>query len=50
METCLGYFFAETEDEVCKLVELHALVAHNEDPSEYGDADWEYLKTLIRSE
>lgn len=50
METCPGYFFAETEDEVCKLVELHALVAHNEDPSEDGDADWKYLKTLIRSE
>ena len=50
IEACPGYFFAEIEDEVCRLAELHASVAPNEGPSEYSDADWEYLKTLIKSE
>ncbi len=50
MEACPGYLVAETEDEVCKLIELHASVAHNEDPGEYSDEDWKYLKALIKSE
>ncbi len=32
METCPGRFYAETEDELWKHIELHAVVAHNEDP------------------
>ncbi|MCP4008206.1 MAG: DUF1059 domain-containing protein [Proteobacteria bacterium] len=50
MEACPGYLVAETEDEVCKLIELHASVAHNEDPGEYSDEDWKYLKALIKNE
>jgi hypothetical protein len=41
---------AETEDEVWKLMELHASVAHGEDPSAWTDEDRAYLKTLIKAE
>jgi hypothetical protein len=50
METCPGAFVAETEDEILKLVELHASVAHGEDPDEWSDEDRRFLKTLIKSE
>ena len=33
MEACPGHFIAETLDEVWKLMELHATVAHDEDPA-----------------
>ena len=48
METCPGYFVAETEDEIWKLMELHASVAHGEDPGQWSDGDRKYLKTLIK--
>ncbi len=41
---------AATEDEVWKLMELHAVVAHGEDPSSWDDETRHYLKTLIKSE
>ena len=41
---------AETEDEVWQLMELHASVAHGEDPSAWTDEDRAYLKTLIKAE
>ncbi len=50
MEACPGHFIAETEDEVWQLMELHASVAHDEDPSAWSDEDRAYLKTLIKSE
>jgi hypothetical protein len=50
MEACPGRFIAETEDEVWKLMELHASVAHDEDPAAWSDDDRAYLKTLIKSE
>ncbi|MDE0728246.1 MAG: DUF1059 domain-containing protein [Alphaproteobacteria bacterium] len=43
-----GYVAAETEDEVWKLMELHAVVAHGEDPSAWSDDDRAFLKTLIK--
>ena len=49
MEACPGRFVAETEDEVWKLMELHASVAHGEDPAAWSDEDRAYLKTLIKS-
>ena len=49
-ETCPGRFTAETEAEVIKLVELHASVAHGEDPAKWSEDDRAYLKTLIKSE
>lgn len=48
MEACPGHFIAATEDEVWKLMELHAAVAHDEDPSAWSDDDRTYLKTLIK--
>ena len=48
MEACQGYFVAETEDEIWKLMELHASVAHGEDPGQWSDEDRKYLKTLIK--
>jgi predicted small metal-binding protein len=49
MEACPGKVVAETEDEVWKLMELHAKIAHNEDASEWDDETLAYLKTLIKS-
>jgi len=48
MEACPGVVVAETEDEVWKLMELHAVVAHGEDPSKWDDETREYLGTLIK--
>lgn len=50
MEDCPGRVTAETEEEVMKLLELHASVAHGEDPGEWSAEDRAYLKTLIKSE
>ena len=50
MEACPGWFIAQTEDEVWKLMELHATVAHDEDPTAWSEEDKAYLKTLIKSE
>jgi hypothetical protein len=35
MEACPGKVIAETEEEVWKLIELHAKIAHDENASEY---------------
>ena len=48
MESCPGHFVAETEDEIWKLMELHASVAHGEDPGKWSSEDRQYLKTLIK--
>ena len=48
METCPGKVTAATEDEVWKLMELHAVAAHGEDPSSWGDETRQYLGTLIK--
>jgi len=50
METCPARFTVETEDEICKLIELHAAVAHGEDPATWSDQDRAYLKSLVKSD
>ena len=50
MESCPGKVIAETEDEVWKLMELHAVIAHGEDPGSWDDKTRVYLQTLIKSE
>ena len=50
MEACPGQFIAETEGEVWQLMELHATIAHDEDPGAWSDEDKAYLKTLIKSD
>jgi len=49
MEACPGKVIAETEEEVWKLMELHAQIAHDENASEWDDATQAYLKTLIKT-
>ena len=50
MEECPGKVIAETEDEVVKLMEVHATVAHGEDPANWSAEDRAYLTTLIKAE
>ena len=50
MEACPGFVRAETEDEVWQLMELHASVAHGEDPTAWTADDRAQLKTLIKTE
>lgn len=50
MEECPARFRASTEHEVLKLVELHAAVAHGEDPGAWTAEDKALLKSLIKSE
>ena len=49
MEECPGHFVAESEKEIWQLMELHAQVAHGEDPSAWTADDRAALKELIRS-
>lgn len=48
MEACPASVTAQTQEEVWQLMELHAQVAHNEDPAEWDTQTREYLATLIR--
>ena len=48
MEDCPGHFAAETQEELWKLMELHAVVAHGEDPSSWDADTRAYLGTLIK--
>lgn len=48
MEECPASVVAETVDEVWKLMELHAQVAHGEDPTDWDQETRDYLGTLIR--
>ncbi len=48
VEACPGKVVAATKDEVWKLMELHAVVAHGEDPSSWDADTREYLETLIK--
>ena len=48
METCSAKITVETENELWKLVELHALVAHEEDAGKWDDDTRAYLKTLVK--
>ena len=50
MEKCPGRFYADSEKEIWKLIELHAAIAHGEDPAAWTAQDRTFLKTLIRVE
>ena len=47
MEACPANFTAETASEVMKHVELHAEVAHGEDPKQWSQDDRDKLQKLI---
>jgi len=49
MEDCPGKVVAASEEEVWKLMELHAVVAHGEDPSSWDEATRDYLAKLIKT-
>jgi predicted small metal-binding protein len=48
MEMCLGRFEAETEEELWKHIELHASVAHKEDPASWPSEERAKVKALIK--
>ena len=48
METCPASVVAQTKDEVWKLIELHAQVAHGENPADWDRETREYIGTLIK--
>lgn len=50
MGDCPGSFRASTQDEIRRLVELHAAVAHGEDPSVWTAEDRALVNSLIRAE
>lgn len=49
MEDCPGKVVAATEEELWKLIELHAKIAHDEDASEWDDETKGYLKSLFQT-
>ncbi len=50
MEACPAHFHVETKDELWKLIELHASVAHGEDAATWPAEDRARLKALIKTE
>ena len=50
MEACPGKVVAETKDEVWKLMELHAVIAHDENAADWDAETRSYLEALIKEE
>ena len=48
MEACPGLFAAETDAELWQHIQLHASLAHQEDPAKWSPEDRETMKNLIR--
>ena len=48
MENCPGKVTAATEAEVWQLLEMHARIAHGEDPSEWSGEDRKFIGELIK--
>ena len=48
MEACPSSLVAETKVKIWKLMELHALAAHGENPADWDRETREYLGTLIK--
>ena len=49
METCPASIVAETKNEIWKLIELHAQVAHEENSADWDKETRDYLGTLIKA-
>ena len=49
MEACAAKIVVETEEELWKIVELHASIAHGENTKEWSDETRDYLKTLVKT-
>ena len=50
MEACPAHFTTETQEELMKVVELHASVAHGEDSASWSEEEKSYLRSLFKSE
>ncbi len=50
MEACPAHFHTETADELWKVIELHALLAHEENAAEWPAEDIAQLKALITTD
>lgn len=48
MEACPASVVAESKEEVWQLMELHAKVAHGENPADWDSETRDYLGTLIK--
>ena len=48
MEACPASFVTETQEELWKLMELHAAIAHSENPSDWTDDVRDSVGTLIK--
>jgi len=48
MEACPATVVAETEAEIWQLMELHARIAHDENPADWDKGTRDYLGTLIK--
>jgi hypothetical protein len=48
MQACPASFTAETEAELWQHIEMHASVAHQEDPKQWSSEDRQTIKELIR--
>jgi len=49
MDTCPAKFTTESKDELLEHIELHALVTHDEDPSEWPGDERKKIEALIIS-
>ena len=50
LEACPGEFYAATEEELWQHMDLHARLAHQEDPSAWPDHVTALCKGLIRTD
>jgi predicted small metal-binding protein len=50
MEACPAHFHTETKEELWKVIELHAKLAHDEEASQWPAEDVAQLKALIKTE
>ena len=49
MEQCPGQFHSATTDELWKHIELHAKVAHDENPEAWSSEDRAQIRALVAS-
>lgn len=50
MEACPGRFVTGSEEELWRHMELHAVMAHQEDPASWTADDRAQLQTFIKTE
>lgn len=49
MEKCPASFTTDSQDELWKHIELHGVVAHQEDPAAWSDHERQQIRDLIRA-